>query len=184
MLNGKFWVSTSPNSEFITEVNISVLELGLLKILLKITVWELPLVTLLLSGTDCAIMLIPPAILEIVNVPNDNPVKVFIDWIIAWFEETIELTTKMVVKLKLPACIVALPTVSPTVNKEIVKNPPLEENKEVDISGSFGSWLTDIDKFDKLSQLVLDNETDTVGLKAIHGELPVLPPTQLPQLSM
>ena len=45
----------------------------------------------------------------------------------------------MVVKLKLPACIVALPTVSPTVNKEIVKNPPLEENKEVDISGSFGS---------------------------------------------
>ena len=73
---------------------------------------------------------------------------------------------------------------SPTVNKEIAKKPPLEENKEVDISGSFGSWLTDIDKFDKLSQLVLDNETDTVGLKDIHGELPVLPPTQLPQLSI
>ena len=43
----------------------------------------------------------------------------------------------MVVKLKLPAWY--LPTVSPTVNKEIVKNPPLEENKEVDISKSFGS---------------------------------------------
>ena len=36
----------------------------------------------------------------------------------------------------------------------------------------------------KLSQSVLDKETLTVGLNGIHGRLPVLPPTQLPQLSV
>ena len=94
---------------------------------------------MLLSGIDCAKILIPPAIFEIVNVPNDNPVAVFIDWIMAWLEEITELTINMVLKLKFPACIVALPTVSPTFIEEIVKDPALEENKEVDISGSLGS---------------------------------------------
>ena len=36
----------------------------------------------------------------------------------------------------------------------------------------------------KLSQSVFDKATLTVGLNGIHGELPVLPPTQLPQLSV
>jgi hypothetical protein len=38
-------------------------------------------------------------------------------------------------------------------------------------------------KSDKLSQSVLDNETETVGEKGIQATLPLLPPTQFPQLS-
>ena len=54
----------------------------------------------------------------------------------------------------------------------------------MEISGSFGSWLTAIVKSVKLSQSVLDNETLTVGLNGIQATAPVLPPTQLPQLSI
>ena len=50
-----------------------------------------------------------------------------------------ELTINTVLKLKFPACIVALPTVSPTLIVEIAKEPPSDENNEVDISGSLGS---------------------------------------------
>ena len=60
-------------------VNVRTLAGGFIKILLKITVCELPEVTLLLSGTDCATIFIPPETFEIVNVPNDRPVDVFID---------------------------------------------------------------------------------------------------------
>ena len=80
---GNDCVSTSPISELITVVKVKVLAPGFEKILLIVTICEFPLVTLLLSGTDCAKILIPPATFEMVNVPNDNPVAVFIDWIIA-----------------------------------------------------------------------------------------------------
>ena len=64
------------------------------------------------------------------------------------------------------------------------KDPKSEVNKEVDISGSLASWLTLIVKSVKLSQSVLEIETLTDGLNGIHATLPVLPPTQLPQLSI
>ena len=121
ILKGKDWISTSPNSEFIVDVNTRVVDDGLTNILLKITVWLLPLVTLLLSGTDCPKILIPPEILEIVKVPKNSPLEILIDWIIAWFDEIIELTIKTVLKLKLPATIEADPIVSPTFNDEILK---------------------------------------------------------------
>ena len=54
----------------------------------------------------------------------------------------------------------------------------------MNISGSLGSWLTLIVKSVKLSQSVLESETETVGEKGIQETLPVLPPTQLPQLSV
>ena len=56
-------------------VNVRTLEGGFIKILLKITVCELPEVTLLLSGTDCATIFIPPEMFEIVNVPKERPVS-------------------------------------------------------------------------------------------------------------
>ena len=109
-----------------------------------------------------------------------------IDCIIAWLEEIIELTIKSVLKFKEPplALITAEPTVSPTDKDNISKYPPSDSNKEVDISGSFGSWLTLIVKSVKLSQSVLESITPTVGLNGIQATLPVLPPTQLPQLSI
>ena len=159
---------------------------GFSNILLKVTVWELPAVTLLPSGGDVAIIFIPGFVLEIANVPKINPVLISLDWIIAWFIETIELTVRTVLKLRFPplALIEAVPTVSPTPIVDIAKDPLLEANREVAISGSFGSWLTLIVKSVKLSQSVLDKETVTVGLNGIHGNAPVFPPTQLPQLSI
>ena len=82
------------------------------------------------------------------------------------------------------ALITAEPIVSPTIIVDIENEPLLELNNAVDISGSFGSWLTEIVKSAKLSQSVLDNDTNTVGLNGIHATNPVLPPTQLPQLSI
>ena len=82
------------------------------------------------------------------------------------------------------ALINAEPIVSPTLIVDIENEPLLELNNEVEISGSFGSWLTEIVKSAKLSQSVLDNDTNTVGLNGIHATNPVLPPTQLPQLSI
>ena len=79
--------------------------------------------------------------------------------------------------------ITAEPIILPTLILEISKEPVLEANNEESISGSLGSWLTLIVKSDKLSQSVLDKDTKTVGLKEIHATAPVLPPTQLPQLS-
>ena len=152
----------------------------------KITVCEFPAVTLLLSGGDCKVILTPGFVLEIVKVPSTNPVFTSLDWIIAWFTEIIEVTIKLVLKLIVPplALMTAVPTVSPTNMVDIANEPLSEANKEVDMSGSFGSWLTFIVKSVKLSQSVLDKETLTVGLKGIQGTLPVLQPTQLPQLSI
>ena len=51
------------------------------------------------------------------------------------------------------------------------------------MSGSLGSWLV-AKVIDTLSlQIVEDKESDTDGEKAIHGNLFVVPSTQLPQLS-
>ena len=51
------------------------------------------------------------------------------------------------------------------------------------MSGSLGSWLV-AKVIDTLSlQIVEDKERDTDGEKAIHGNLFVVPSTQLPQLS-
>ena len=186
IVNGKVCTSTSPNSELIVDVNIKVPAPGFTNTLLKVTVCELPAVTLLLSGGDWAIIFIPGLVLDIVKVPKTNPVLTSLDWIIAWFIEIIELIVRTVLKLRAPplALITAEPIVSPTLIVEIANDPLFETNKEVAISGSFGSWLTLMVKSVKLSQLVLDKETLTVGLNGIQGEAPVLPPTQLPQLSI
>ena len=82
------------------------------------------------------------------------------------------------------ALITAEPIVSPTLIVDIANEPPSETNNAVDISGSFGSWLTETVKSVKLSQSVLDKVTTTLGLNGIQATLPVLPPTQLPQLSI
>ena len=79
IVKGNDCVSISPSSELITLVKVKVLAPGFEKILLNITICKFPLVTLLLSGTDCAKILMPPVTFEIVNVPNDNPVAVFMD---------------------------------------------------------------------------------------------------------
>ena len=67
-----------------------------------------------------------------------------------------------------PADIIAEPTVSPTFIDEIAKEPPSDTNDDVNISGSFGSWLTLIVKSVKLSQSVFESETETVGEKGIR----------------
>ena len=130
----------------------------------------MPAVTLLPSGMDCSEIFIPGDALEIVNIPKDKPLLLFIDCIIAWLEEIIELTIRFVLKFNEPplALITAEPTVSPTAKVEIANDPPSEVNKAVDISGSFGSWLTFIVKSVKLSQSVFESITPTVGLKAIQ----------------
>ena len=96
------------------------------------------------------------------------------------------LTISIVLKLIKPplADIVAEPIVSPRFILDIAKEPALEVNNEVDISGSLGSWLTVMVKSVKLSQSVLERDTFTVGENGIHATAPVLPPTQLPQLSI
>ena len=139
-----------------------------------------------MSIGDWLNILIPGLVFEIVNEPKTNPVFISWDCIIAWLLESIELTINTVVKLIVPpfALITADPIVSPTLIVDIAKEPPSETNNAVDISGSFGSWLTETVKSVKLSQSVLDNVTTTLGLNGIHGELPVLPPTQFPQLSI
>ena len=96
------------------------------------------------------------------------------------------LTISVVVKLIKPplADIVAEPIVSPRFILDIAKEPVLEAYSAVDISGSLGSWLTVMVKSVKLSQSVLERDTFTVGENGIHATAPVLPPTQLPQLSI
>ena len=184
--NWKVWTSTSANSEFIVDVKVKILAPGFTNKLVKVTVDELPSVTLLLSGTDWAKIFTPPPILEIVKVPKINPVFISTDCRIAWLEEIITLTIKLVLKLNDPplAVIFAKPTVSPTERDEILKYPPSETNKAVDMSGSFGSWLTLIVKSEILSQFVFEILTPTVGENGIHGACPVFPPTQLKQLSI
>ena len=184
ILNEKLWISWSPISELIVEVNVTIPCPGFKNIFEKVTDWELPLVTLLLSGTDCAVILTPLLELEIVKVPKIRPVEISWDWIIAWLDEIIEVTIKIVLKLAPAAAITAEPTVSPIFILDIANDPASETNNEVDISGSLGSWLTLIVKSVKLSQFVFDKETVTWGEKGIHAELPVLPPTQFPQLSI
>ena len=159
---------------------------GLTKTLSKITVWLLPLVTLFPSGIVCANILTPGLVFEIVKLPKTIPVFISWDWTIAWLEETIVVTINSVLKVfaPFPAIITADPIMSPTFMFEILKDPTLDTNKDVDISGSFGSWLTLIVKLDKLSQSVFEIETETSGEKGIQGTSPVLPPTQFPQLSI
>ena len=41
-----------------------------------------------------------------------------------------------------------------------------------------------MDKSERLSQSVVDKETETVGVKGIQAASPVFPPTQFPQLSV
>ena len=63
------WVSTSPNSELITEVKVNVLGDGFTNKPLRRIVWLLPLVTLLLSGNEVAIIKIPLPEFSIVKEP-------------------------------------------------------------------------------------------------------------------
>ena len=180
------WTSTSPNSEFIVEVKVKIPAGGFTNTLENVIHWVLPLVTLLLSAGDWTVILTPGIEFETVKVPRTNPVPRSIDCIIAWVEEGREFTINVVLNVFTPppAVITAEPTVSPIFIKEIAKEPPSETNDEVNISGSLASWLTLIVKSVKLSQSVLESETETVGEKGIQETLPVLPPTQLPQLSV
>ena len=122
---------------------------------------------------------------SIVKLPRTKPVFTSWDCITTSLEETTVVTIKFVLKVLAPPLtdITAEPIILPTLILEISKEPVLEANNEESISGSLGSWLTLIVKSDKLSQSVLDKDTKTVGLKEIHATAPVLPPTQLPQLS-
>ena len=69
---GKDWISWSPISEFIVDVNTILPCPGLTNTFEKVTDWEFPLVMLLLSGTDCAVILTPGFELDIVNVPRSS----------------------------------------------------------------------------------------------------------------
>ena len=106
------------------------------------------------------------------------------DWITAWLDDIIDVTISIVLKLAPPADITAEPTVSPIPIDEIANEPTSETKRDVDMSGSLASWLTLIVKSVKLSQFVFERETETSGENGIHPTLPVLPPTQLPQLSI
>ena len=152
----------------------------------KIIVELLPLVKLLPSGTVVADILIPGFKFKIVKLPNTKPVFTSWDWIITWLLETIVVTIKFVLKVLVPplALITAEPITSPTFILEISNEPTFDVYNAESISGSLGSWLTLIVKSVKLSQSVLESETETVGVKGIQATLPVLPPTQFPQLSI
>ena len=141
ILKGKDWTSTSPNSELIVVVKVNVPAPGLKNTFVNVIDEVFPEVTLFPSGGDCAKILTPGLVLEIVKVPNDKPVTISYDCIIACCGLTIELTTRTVEKLLEPAfaLMTAEPIVSPIDIKEIAKEPPSEANNEVDISGSLGS---------------------------------------------
>ena len=59
IVKGKVCISTSPNSEFIVDVNVKRPGPGFTKILLNVTEELLPKVVLLPSGTVCPIIFIP-----------------------------------------------------------------------------------------------------------------------------
>ena len=83
-----------------------------------------------------------------------------------------------------PAIISLLPTVSLVASPVKTKYPESEEKTTEEISGSFGSWLV-INVMEVVSLQTEDaKEIATEGEKGIHGKAKVLPPTQLPQLSI
>ena len=95
-MSTKLWISTSPNSELIVVVNVSKPAPGFKNTLLNVAVCELPEVTLLPSGIDCAIILIPGLLFEMVKEPKFKPVFISIDCTIALFVEITELTINTV----------------------------------------------------------------------------------------
>ena len=99
ILNDVVWISWSPSSELIVDVNSNVPAPGFINTLLNVTLWEFPLVTLLLSATFCAVILIPGLVFETVKLPNTCPSELLTDWIIAWSEDIIEDTIKRVLKV-------------------------------------------------------------------------------------
>ena len=131
-------MSTSPSSEVIVDVKLSVLALGFKKTLLNVTEELLPVKVILLPSAGLvAITETPPVkLFEISKVPKTNPELISIDSTITWFEETIELTNKSVVNEFGPALKEAKPIVSPTLIVEIVNEPPSEEKFAVSISTS------------------------------------------------
>ena len=138
-----------------------------------------------MSGIDEADILTPGFKLLIVKVPKTSPVFTSWDWIIAWLEDTIELTVRLVLKVFKPplTLITAEPITSPEDILEMSKEPKSDSNNEEAISGSLASWLTLTVKSVKLSQSVLESKIETVGENGIQETFPVLPPTQFPQSS-
>ena len=98
----------------------------------------------------------------------------------------IKSTNSVVVAFKNPppAVLIDEPIVSFKASPKKLKLPPSELKTEDETSGSFGSWR----KEKARSELELQSEVlidiFTVGLKSIHAKLPVVPPTQLPQVSI
>ena len=72
ILKGKDWISTSPNSELIVVVKVNVPAPGLKNTFVNVIDEVFPEVTLFPSGGDCAKILIPGLVLEIVKVPMIN----------------------------------------------------------------------------------------------------------------
>ena len=180
-------MSWSPSSESIVVVNTKDPAPGFTNTLEKVSVWELPLVVLFPSATPGdAEMLTPGFVFSIVKVPSDKPVLISSDCTTTSSDDTILSTINWVIKV-LPPLLAdksAVPITSPTLMLAISNEPVLDANKATPISGSLASWLTVIVKSDKLSQSVLDNTTETEGVKAIQATAPVFPPTQFPQLSI
>ena len=83
-----------------------------------------------------------------------------------------------------PPAIITLEPITSFVESPIKSKTPASDVKVVyAISGSFGSWLVTKEISEVVLQSVLLKEIFTLGVKPIHDTSPVVPPTQLPQLS-
>ena len=124
-------------------------------------------------------------LLETVKEPITVPSSWFIALTIIWLFN-IETTTKLASKLISPPAAVkeANPMVWPGEILLKLKEPLFELKNDVDISGSLGSWETVISKSVIDEQVLSAKDTNVVGENGIHSDKPVLPPTQLLQLSM
>ena len=83
-----------------------------------------------------------------------------------------------------PAILIEDPIVSFTFIPLKSNDPPSDTKIAEETSGSLGSWEKENNKSTLSLHSKLPNDTLTVGLKGIHGKLPVTPPTQLPQESI
>ena len=185
IVNGKFWISTSPISEFIVEVNVRIPAPGFTNNPDKVKSWLFPEVTLLLSGKEVATIKIPDEVFSIVKDERICKVVLSIDLTEILSGLTIKSTNKVVVVLKNPppAILIEDPIVSSGLIPEKSKYPPSELKTEDETSGSFGSW--EKEKLKSVGELQFKSlkKIATVGVKSIHGNFPVVPSTQLPQLS-
>ena len=187
IVKGKFCTSTSsPISEFIVEVKFKPTTWGFTNSPNKIKDWLFPEVTLLLSGKDVATIIIPTEVFSIVN--DEIICKVILSTdLIEILSELIKRSTNNVVVVfnsPPPAILVDEPTVSFRLSPKKSKYPPSELKTADETSGSLASWEKEKEKSDGELQSKLLKDMFTIGVKSIHGNLPVVPSTQLMQLSI